>query len=52
MKRGFRKALLSLGRTFHVVAERELTTQNCEWKKKKNIVIFDQYLRLLKCDKF
>ena len=34
-KKGFRKTLTSLERTVHVVAERELITQNCEWKKKK-----------------
>jgi hypothetical protein len=31
----FRKTLSSLKRPVHVVAERELITQNCEWKKKK-----------------
>ena len=29
-----------LGRPVHVVAERELITQNYEWKKKKKIMIF------------
>ena len=28
------KTLLSLERPVHVVAEQELITQNCEWKKK------------------
>ena len=28
-----------LGRPVNVVAERELITQNCEWKKKKKIII-------------
>ena len=31
----FRKTLPSLERPVHVVAERELITQNCEWKMKK-----------------
>ena len=31
----FRKTLQSLERPVHVVAERELITQNCELKKKK-----------------
>jgi hypothetical protein len=34
-KEGFRKTLPSLERPVHVVAERELITQNCEWKKEK-----------------
>ena len=31
----FWKTFTSLERPVHVVAERELITQNCEWKKKK-----------------
>ena len=31
----FRKTLPSLERPVSVIAERELITQNCEWKKKK-----------------
>ena len=34
-KKGFRKTLPSLEGLVHAVAERELITQNCEWKKKK-----------------
>ena len=34
-KKGFRKTLPSLEIPVHVVAERELITQNCEYKKKK-----------------
>ena len=33
-KKGFKKTLPSLERPIHVVAERELITKNCEWKKK------------------
>ena len=33
-KKGFRKTLQSLERPVHVVAERELIAQNCEWRKK------------------
>jgi hypothetical protein len=34
-KKGFRKTLPSLEIAVHVVAERELIIENCEWKKKK-----------------
>ena len=36
-KKGFRKTLPSLERPVHVVAERELITQNCEWENKKKV---------------
>ena len=39
-KKGFRKTLPSLEIAVHVVAERELITQNCEQKQKKKKIMF------------
>jgi len=36
VKMGIRNPLASLERPVHVVAEWELITQNCEWKKNNN----------------
>ena len=44
VKKGFRKTLPSLGRPVHIVAERELVTQNCAWKKTKKNPNLDREL--------